>query len=159
VTALLLSDDRDRERTELRFVVLGLAQTKGSTRAFVPKGSRRPIIVNDNAKAKVWSQRIAATAQAALAPGGQLPFPDGPVALELTFYFPRPQKFCTRTFAAREVPHVTRPDADKIARCAVDALTAVVWRDDSQLTDLVVHKRYCAVGELPRVEIGVRRSV
>jgi Holliday junction resolvase RusA-like endonuclease len=144
--------------TELRFTVLGLAQTKGSAKAFLPKGSRRPIITNDNPKAKAWAQRIAATAQAMLAPDGRQPFPDGPVALELWFYFPRPQKYCTRTFAGRAVPHVVRPDIDKVTRCAVDALTTVVWKDDAQVVDLVVRKRYCAVGELPRVEILVRRT-
>lgn len=36
----------------------------------------------------------------------------------------------------------TRPDADKLLRAVGDALTGVVYRDDAQLTTVVVRKRW-----------------
>lgn len=143
------------DQRTLHFVVPGTAQTKGSTRAFIPKGWARAIITNDNPKAKAWSSLIAEHATQALATSSLQPFADGPVAIEVWFYFPRPQKFLTAKWASVDVPHITRPDADKLLRCAKDALSKVVWRDDAMVVDAHAHKRYCAAGELPRAEITV----
>lgn len=141
----------------LRFVVPGVAATKGSTRAFIPKGWTRPIITNDNKKAKGWQQLIAERAANALAESKLQPFADGAVILDVWFYFPRPQKFLTAKWAHVDVPHITKPDSDKCLRVVKDALSRVVYRDDSSVIDAYVHKRYCAAGELPRAEIVVRQ--
>lgn len=140
----------------LRFTVPGVAQTKGSTRAFVPKGWTRPIITNDNPKAKGWQQLIAEHATKALADSKMQPFADCPVLLDVWFYLPRPQKFTTKKYADVDVPHTTKPDADKLARVVKDALSRVVYPDDSRVVDVYLHKRYCAAGELPRAVITVR---
>lgn len=139
----------------LRFTVLGVPQTKGSTRAFTPKGWTRPILTNDNPKAKAWASLISEAAARALAASRLQPFSVGPIAIEIWFYFPRPQKFLTKKYALVDVPHTTRPDADKCLRCAKDALSKVVWHDDAQVVDAYAHKRYCAIGEMPRAEIAV----
>jgi Holliday junction resolvase RusA-like endonuclease len=146
---------------ELRFVVVGLAQTKGSARSFVitPKGGGKPraIVTNDNPKAKSWQTTIANCAALELgrAEHRGLHFA-GAVALAVTFYLPRPKKFLIRKYAGVPVPHITRPDTDKCLRVVKDALSRVVWNDDAQVTDVVARKRYCAAGEFPRVEICVR---
>lgn len=148
---------------ELRFVVVGLSQTKGSARSFVitPKGGGKPraIVTNDNPKAKGWQQTIANCAALELqrAEHRGLHFDNG-VALDVTFHLPRPQKFLTKRYAGVSVPHVTRPDADKLLRVVKDSLSRVVWNDDAQVTDVVARKRYCAAGAFPRVEIIVRES-
>lgn len=139
----------------LTFTVPGVSQPKGSTRAFVPKGWTRPIITSANAKGKGWEQSIAEAASRALADARLQPFADGPIAIDVTFYLPRPQKFCTKRYAAIDVPHVTKPDTDKLVRACKDALTRVIWHDDSQVTDVLARKRYCAAGELPRAVITV----
>lgn len=140
----------------LRFTVPGVPQTKGSTRAFVPKGWTRPVITNDNPRAKGWQQLIAEHATQALASSHLQPFADSAVILDVWFYFPRPQKFLTPKYARVDVPHTTKPDADKALRVVKDALSRVVYRDDSRVIDAYVHKRYCALGEVPRVEITIR---
>lgn len=148
---------------ELAFDVVGLAQTKGSARAFVipGKGGARPraIVTNDNPKAKGWQQTIANCAAIELqrrVHGGRM-F-EGAVALDVTFALPRPKKFLTPKYAGVAVPHVTRPDADKLLRVVKDALSRVAWHDDAQVTDVVVKKRYCAAGEFPRAIIRVREA-
>lgn len=140
----------------LRFVVPGVAQTKGSLRAFVPKGRRYPVLTNDNPHAKAWASLIRDCAARALAHSQLQPFTDGAVLLDIWFYLPRPQKFLIPKYADVDVPHTTRPDADKLLRCAKDALSKVVWRDDAMVVDAYAHKRYCRSGELPRAEITVR---
>jgi hypothetical protein len=89
----------NRLMNALTFTVPGVAQTKGSTRAFIPKGWTRAIITNDNPKAKGWQQLIAEHASQALASSRLQPFPDCPIVLDVWFYFPRPQKFLTKKYA------------------------------------------------------------
>jgi Holliday junction resolvase RusA-like endonuclease len=156
----------------LRFVVLGTPETKGSTRSFVPmKWAReavqreratgkavppRAITTNDNPKAKAWQQLIATHASLALRDANLQPFMDGAIVLDVWFYFARPQKFLTKKYAGIDVPHITVPDADKALRVVKDALSDVVYRNDSMVIDAYVHKRYCAAGEMPRAEITIR---
>jgi Holliday junction resolvase RusA-like endonuclease len=51
--------------------------------------------------------------------------------------------------------HITRPDADKLVRAVADALTGVLWRDDSQIDRMMVGKFYVRSDEAPGVEIRV----
>lgn len=140
----------------LTFTVPGNPQTKGSTRAFMPKGWNRAIVTNDNPKAKAWQQLISEHASLALAHAKLQPFSDGAVIVDAWFYFPRPQKFLIPKWAHVDVPHTTKPDGDKCLRVVKDALSKVVYRDDSMVIDAYVHKRYCAAGEFPRAVITVR---
>lgn len=70
----------------------------------------------------------------------------GAVAVHAEFYLPKPRT------VARELPSV-RPDVDKLARAAFDALTlAGIWGDDAQVCDLRARKFYAALDR----EIGAR---
>ena len=44
------------------------------------------------------------------------------------------------------------PDLDKLARCAVDALTGIVLKDDALISELALAKRY---GDPERLEVEV----
>ncbi len=145
---------------ELRIVVLGAAQTKGSAKAFVPaKWAReavaagrapRAIVTNDNPNAKEWEGRIATEAQNVIGDSGLFA---GPVAQAIGFHLPRP-----KSLPRRVVHHVTRPDCDKAARCVLDALTHVAYNDDGQVVELHVSKRFAAEGDGPRAEIIIREA-
>lgn len=146
---------------EIRFTVPGLPATKGSARAFVVKGKpgakSRAVVTNNDPRAKGYQQAVSKCAAVALATAGLRPFVDGPVAVLILFYLPRPKKFLTRKYAGIQMRPVTRPDWDKLARLCGDALTAIVYRDDSQVVSARVEKFYCAADELPRADITVRR--
>jgi Holliday junction resolvase RusA-like endonuclease len=143
----------------LTFTVVGLAQTQGSTRAFIPKGWKRPVITNDNPKNKGWRQTIAHVAAIELQRAEHAGrFFAGPVELEVVFYLPRPKALLTKKLAGVDVPHTKKPDADKLARSCKDALSKVIWHDDSQVTDLIARKRYCRPDEHPRAVITVREA-
>ena len=49
---------------------------------------------------------------------------------------------------------IKRPDADNIAKIVLDALNGIAYKDDSQIVDLSVPKRY---SDKPRVEIFIEQ--
>lgn len=130
------------------FTVYGVAQPKGSARAFVPKGWKRPIVTSDNPKNKGWQQLVAEAASQSLHGSGVLL--DGPVRLSVMFFLPRPKSLKKSVTA-----HLKKPDLDKLVRSCKDALTKVIWRDDSQVVVIEAHKRYAGVSESPRAVVTV----
>lgn len=82
-----------------------------------------------------------------------------PVAMNLTFYFQRPKKhFRTGKFShllRNDAPrhHTVTPDTTKVTRAVEDALTGVIWKDDSQVVDQHIKKRYA---ETPGVYVEIR---
>lgn len=139
--------------TRLSFVVLGTAQPQGSARAFLPKGSRRPVVTSDNPKVKDWRTQIAWEAAATLKTFKDYPcapFP-GAVRVLAVFRLPRP-KALSKT---RIVPHTKKPDLDKLTRAVGDALTGILFHDDSQIVQWKVEKCYAGLTEPPHVHIVV----
>lgn len=91
---------------------------------------------------------------AKMAMAGREPFAGVALELRMTAYLPIPESWSAkrRAMAARgETLPIVRPDFDNIAKL-VDALAHIVWRDDAQVTDAHILKRYAAE---PRLEIEV----
>jgi Holliday junction resolvase RusA-like endonuclease len=149
---------------ELRFTVVGVPIPQGSMKSFVVRRKRDGKLIAtttaDNPLTKGWRQTVAEMAARTLRleENAGIYF-TGAVAFEVTFYLPRPVKLLSGKYAGDGVPHLTRPDLSKLLRAAEDALSQVVWGDDSQITDLHGRKRYCPIGEHPRAEILVRGAV
>jgi crossover junction endodeoxyribonuclease RusA len=117
-----------------------------------PQGSKRHVgngILVESSKALApWRTTVAwHAAQAAT----QLL--DGPIAVEVQFVMPRPTSLPKRKPTP---PHVKRPDVDKLIRAILDALSGVIWHDDSQVVDLHPTKRYAELNEQPGAHIHVR---
>lgn len=134
--------------TEFSFTVYGVPIPKGSAKAFMPRGARFPVVTHDNKKTKPWQQLVADGASQALRGAGVMM--TGPVFLRVTFFLPRPKSLPKSTTA-----HLKKPDLDKLVRAVKDALTKVIWQDDSQVTQLNAWKYYAAPGESPRAVIHV----
>lgn len=133
----------------LTFTVHGVAQPKGSARAFVPKGWTRAVVTSSNPKNKGWQALVAEGASQALA---ARPWTcEGPVRLLVSFYLPRPKSLPKRVEA-----HTKKPDLDKLVRSVKDALTKVVWNDDAQVVQLKAEKHYAAPGLPPCAVIVVQ---
>lgn len=130
----------------VRFTVTGVPRPKGSMRAFLPKGSTRPIITASNPALKTWEQAIRNVAQ----PYAYV-FTTSPVRVSLRFSMQRPKNFPKK----RSRRHTKRPDIDKLSRAALDALTGILWADDSQVYSLHANKIYALSGEAPSVKITV----
>jgi crossover junction endodeoxyribonuclease RusA len=138
----------------LAFTVYGVAQPKGNMRALHLKGMKFPIVTDSNKSARSWAQLVAEGASHAL---GQLSDDQravlvAAVRVSVAFYLPRPKKYQRRGVA---VAHLTKPDIDKLLRGVLDALTQVVWRDDSQVVELVAVKFYADLDDRPHVRIRV----
>jgi Holliday junction resolvase RusA-like endonuclease len=140
----------------IRFTVYGDCQPAGSKRAFFRNGMKHPSVVDDNSKSKGWKHVVAYSARQVY----QGPLLDGPLRFTATFYRPRlkghygsGRNAAALKASAPEYP-TTKPDVLKLARAAEDALTGVVWRDDAQIVDEHLFKRW---GEPARVEIVIEQ--
>lgn len=142
--------------TDIRFVVLGRPQQKGSKRIDRAPNSRLGYVMRDaNPKARPWANLITAAARDAY----RDELLRGAVEVELGFYFARPKahmgtgKNAGSVLASAPRHMIVMPDVDKLARAACDALTGVVFKDDSQIALLLARKGY---GEPERLEAVVR---
>lgn len=135
---------------ELTFTVWGVAQPKGSAKAFLPKGWTRPVVTSDNRRNKGWQQLVAESAGRAKDDAGAALL-EGPVRLMVAFYLPRP-----KSLPKRVLHHTKKPDLDKLVRSVKDGLTRVAWRDDSQVVDVKAIKRYADVGTTPHAVITIQ---
>lgn len=124
----------------LRFEVNGKAEPAGSKRGFARGG--RVQVVDANANAAGWKDHVADRAIEALngaRDGRPAYLLDGPLIVDIFEYRVRPKgHYGTRGLnkKGRDTPYPTSaPDTGKIARGIHDALTKVVYRDDSQIVD------------------------
>jgi crossover junction endodeoxyribonuclease RusA len=139
-------ESREPVMTTIELHVPGIPQQKGSLRAFRKPRSSRLIVTSANPKLKAWEQGVYA---AALAVRPRTRFL-GPLAVTVTFTFPRP-----KSAAKRALPAV-RPDLDKLVRGCLDPLSGVIFNDDAQVVRVEAAKVYCAEGESPGAQITVR---
>lgn len=126
----------------IEFTVFGKAEPAGSKRAFVMPKTGRAVVVDANSKAKPWKAQVAA--EAAEAMGGR-ELLDGALLLDVSFFLPKPKS------VKRRYPTV-KPDVTKLLRGVEDAMTGIVYRDDSQIVVQVASKHY---GEPARTLIRV----
>ncbi|HXM54682.1 MAG TPA: RusA family crossover junction endodeoxyribonuclease [Candidatus Dormibacteraeota bacterium] len=141
-TATLPLDGPHLASQSLSFEVPGEPQPQGSSRAFKHRHTGRVMVTSDNARLRPWRDAVCWHARQAMAGGRSLA---GPVGVTIEFSFARPAgHFGKRGLRPSAPPeHVVRPDLDKLVRAVLDALSeAGVWRDDAQVTELVVRKKY-----------------
>lgn len=134
----------------ITFTVPGLPQPQGSARAYTYKrkaekgGGIGARVDTDNPKLKAWRENVAWCARRA----HRGPALKGPIRLIADCYLPRPK-------SVRRLSPTVPPDIDKIARGLADAMTGVIYEDDSQITQLKVSKFYAAPGNPPCAVIVV----
>jgi len=123
----------DPNPTACYFEVPGPFATKGSTVSF--KDRRGIIRTKTDSK---YARPFAAAVQWAARQAGIVKVPAGVgVNVSAIYSFARPKG----RDRWRLTPCV-RPDADKLARMLLDALTGVAWDDDGQVTSLNIRKIY-----------------
>jgi len=141
----------------IAFTVYGIPRPGGSKRAFFRAGMKRPVVTEDCRRSKDWRSDVKAAALA----GYKGPPLVGPLVLDVIFLMPRPKghygtgKRAGLLKASAPYHCETKPDATKLLRSTEDALTGILWRDDSQIVLQQVEKRY---GERPGAFITVKRA-
>ncbi len=135
----------------IAFTVYGNAKPKGSTRPFLVNRNQvergqRPVIVTtgNNPNAKEWQQLVSVSAQQHRP---EKPY-QGAVAVELKFYFNRPKSVSEK----KRPYHTVKPDIDKLCRNILDALSGIIYNDDTQVISLMAYKGY---DQTPRLEVSV----
>jgi Holliday junction resolvase RusA-like endonuclease len=130
-----------------------------------PQGSKKAIKRKDGGVSMVesskavgpWREAVRAETQRVM-----IAAMTGPVEVQIWFWLPRP----TGHYRTGRNAHLFRdgapkrpsgrPDADKLGRAILDGLTdGGAWKDDAQVTDLIIRKRYAAPGTMPGCTIWI----
>ena len=127
----------------------GVPRPQGSKKAFVCGG--KAVLVEQADGLKEWRDHVASSASAHMQYRGLECLEKTPISVKLAFAMPR-----TKSMKPTDgLEMVQRPDIDKLERAILDALTGVVFKDDSQVCALHAVKRRCAPGEPPNVFVQV----
>jgi len=123
----------------ISFTIYGNPVAQGRPRAFIPKSKTkvwtRPI-VTDPSNAREWKQLVKA--QAALYRRNETGLIQGSIHLSLEFYLMRP-----KSLPKKVTEHIKRPDLENLSKAVIDALQGIFFRDDSQISLLLLSKTYC----------------
>lgn len=154
-------------RKDLQFTVYGKPATSGSKTGSVVRrkdGSLGVVLRPANKRQKPYQKLVAGEAVAVMAERG-LVGTDGPVRLEVLINRQRPlshyvagdRERALRTSAPAQ-PCVT-PDSLKVVRAIEDALNGIAYRDDKQIVEHIIKKRYasldsCLVRVVPLAQEG-----
>jgi Holliday junction resolvase RusA-like endonuclease len=141
ISATHICVDEDGEITQAQMVFAGEPQHQGR-----PKFNSFTKSARDPKKSKAAKDQLAQDASIYMAAFSAQPI-DGPVFVEITLYKRRGMPDTEEVHLLAEsdmVAPLTKPDVDNYAKLVLDALNGVTWRDDSQITDLLVRKRYSA---------------
>ncbi len=137
------------------FRVYGEPKPAGSKRAFVNPKTKQAILTDASGQAgKDWRADVKAAARPCFAE----PVMAAALVVDITFYRARNKGHygtgrnagCVKD-TAPAYPTVA-PDVDKLSRAILDALTGIAWRDDAQVVEKTVRKRY---GSHPGARIAV----
>ena len=133
----------------LAFTVTGEPKGQPRPRAFARKmGAIHVARIYDSDVADAWKRAVQIVVlDAAIV--HKWPLTLGPVAISMYFSLPRPKSHFGAKGLKPSAPvhHSGKPDADNLAKLVMDQITksGKVWRDDSQVVSLTVHKLW-AVG-------------
>jgi crossover junction endodeoxyribonuclease RusA len=131
--------------------VLGLPAPQGSKR-HVGRG----ILVESSTKVGPWREAVVA---ATTNQGYANLMLDGPVSVDVSFYFPRPKGHYRADGSLKDsapFTHSTTPDIDKVLRSTLDALVqAAVIVDDSRVQSVDARKLYATTDRPPGALIFV----
>lgn len=133
--------------------VPGNPAPQGSKKFVGKSGAGRAIMIESCKRLPGWRESV----RAALLNDENRPKHrfEGPVHMEAEFVLPRP-KGAPKTKTARADK---KPDASKLLRAIEDAITSAgVWRDDAQVTSLMVTKRIAKIGETPGCHIEIMEA-
>lgn len=134
----------------IRLTIYGHPVPQGSSRAFTPKGWKRPIITSASPNLKPWRQAISETAQAVVSDGAEAFHPEIPLFVQMDFYLERP-----KSAPRKRVRPTVKPDGDKLVRAVFDGCTGILFGDDAQIVDHRARKFY---GVPERVEITITEA-
>ncbi len=124
----------------ITITIPGELRGKGRPRFSTRGGFARAYTDAKTASAETWVKACA------VEQAGQ-PVLEGPLSLTLTIGVTIPRSWSKRRqadAASGALRPTGKPDADNVLKLLSDALNKIIWRDDSQLTDILLAKVYSA---------------
>lgn len=112
-----------------------------------PQGSKRHvgrgIMIESSKHVADWRSWVRLKAQQAMDDKPPIGKP-APVFVSILFGFDRPKSHLRKGVVTANAPifHTGRPDSDKLLRAVLDAMTGIVFQDDSQVQIGYVQKEY-----------------
>jgi len=125
-----------------------------------PVGKGRPRVSTISGQAHMFTPKKTALYEGVIAMVANAamfgrPLIEGPVMVEMRIVLPVPasktKKFKAQALAGEVFP-TKKPDMDNVIKAIYDGLNGVVWKDDVQVVDAFVRKRY---GEVPGVHVRI----
>jgi Holliday junction resolvase RusA-like endonuclease len=138
------------EMSTLAFTVYGDPKGQPRPRAFARKiGAIHVARFYDSDVADTWKRQVMLAIMQAAEVGNGWHFTSEAVSVSMNFAMPRPKSHSGAKGLKPSAPvaHAGKPDVDNLAKLILDQITRSgnVWRDDSQVVSLTVHK-FWAVG-------------
>lgn len=134
---------------KLKLEIYGLPQPGGSKTAFLHRRTGKLHVKDSNPLAASWKGLVIEQAALTLdLTAGPKIARDKPIAIHCRFYLPRPKghfgsgKNADKLKATSPRYPTTKPDATKLWRSTEDALTGIIWHDDSQIVLQRIDKVY-----------------
>lgn len=137
---------------KITIIALGVPAPGGSKSAypFHKKDGTLGVRVTDAAgkRNKTWRKTVALAGAQVMADNGLTEPFTGPLFVTMNFFMPRPKSHYgtgrnkDRLKASAPEHHTVKPDLTKLIRSTEDALTGIVWHDDSQIVEQVCTKVY-----------------
>lgn len=144
----------ERGNVMTSFIVPGIPHAQGRPRAGKIKyGNKKgQTVLYDPKESKEYKQYVALIAKQ-YAP--KIPY-DGPLSVRLKIYrqIPKSTSKKDRALYIEGIKRpVVKPDTDNYAKSVLDACNGIIFKDDSQVTDLFASKYY---SDNPRIEIDIQ---
>lgn len=146
----------------LAFNVPGRPVPQGSVRAFA-RGGKAMVVQGGSKESRerlaTWRSDVRAVAQEAMK--NSPPF-RGAISMQVVFSFRRPNahygtgRNAERIKDSAPIDHLRQPDLDKLNRALLDALTGIVYVDDSQVITLDSRKRWITLADSEGTIVSLR---
>lgn len=131
----------EKNAASIAFVIPGVPVGKGR-----PKFARRGNFVTAYTPEKTASYENLVKMAAAEAMAGR-DILSGAVSVGIHLFVTPPaswsQKKQNQAIAGQGIYPTSKPDVDNVIKGIFDAMNEIVWKDDKQVVDVVVSKRYC----------------
>ena len=124
----------------------------------IPKVKQRPRFAARNGKILTYTPKTTASFENLVKLKAEQEFDhplDGAISLAIRFHLPRPKRLIWKTKPMPEVYSDKRPDIDNLAKSIIDGLNGIAFKDDGQIADLHVTKKYHAGNNEPKTIIMV----
>lgn len=83
------------------------------------------------------------------------PMLECPLAMEITFVFPRPKRMVWKKKPMPRAWHFGQKDLDNLMKSTCDAMNKVLFRDDGQICSCTLEKVIASGDEMPHAEIAI----